>query len=140
MQLQSIMKKRILYLTIIAVTVVTGITVRAKKDWFPDIVNLYLGDILYAFMMYFIVCFISLKFNSRLKFIIALLICYLIEISQLYKSAWINSLRVTTLGKLVLGSGFLWSDLLAYALGVCVAFAIDKFWLSGEVNSRQISV
>ncbi len=134
------MKKRILYFAIIAVTVATGITVRAKKDWFPEIVNLYLGDILYAFMMYFIVCFISPKFKFRLKFITALLICYLIEISQLYQSDWINSLRVTTLGKLVLGSGFLWSDLLAYAIGVSGAFFIDKFWLAGGVKSSQVSV
>jgi hypothetical protein len=57
----------------------------------------------------------------------SLLFCYAIEVSQLYQAPWINAIRNTTLGALVLGSGFLWSDLLAYALGVGMAFLIEKF-------------
>ena len=34
-----------------------------------------------------------------------------VEESQLYHASWIDSIRGTTLGALVLGHGFLWSDL-----------------------------
>jgi uncharacterized protein YebE (UPF0316 family) len=54
--------------------------------------------------------------------------CYLIEISQLYHAFWIDSIRRTTLGGLVLGYGFLWSDLLAYAIGIGVGIIIDIAW------------
>lgn len=49
--------KRIVFLIASFLTIVTGLFVRLKKHWFPDIVNLYLGDILYAFMMFYIVSF-----------------------------------------------------------------------------------
>ena len=49
-----------------------------------------------------------------------LYLCFLLEFSQLYQVKWINNIRKTGPGKLVLGQGFLWSDLLAYSLGILV--------------------
>ena len=40
-----------------------------------------------------------------------------VELSQLYHAPWIDSIRQTTLGGLILGFGFLWSDLACYAVG-----------------------
>lgn len=54
-------------------------------------------------------------------FLISLLFCYFIEVSQLYQASWINNLRNTTIGGLILGHGFLWSDILAYTFGVTIA-------------------
>ena len=59
------------------------------------------------------------------KAVIALTVCYAIELSQLYKAVWIEAIRQTMPGRLVLGSGFLYSDLLAYAIGTAFAFFID---------------
>lgn len=49
-----------------------------------------------------------------------------IECSQLYRAPWIDAWRATTLGALVLGQGFLWSDLLCYAVGVALAAVVDR--------------
>ena len=124
------MQKRIVYSIIIVITIVTGLFVRLKKQWFPDIVNLYLGDVLYAFMMYYIVSFIAMYKTIKIKAIAALLICFAIELFQLYQAEWINVIRQTLPGRLILGSGFLWSDLLAYCIGVTTAFIFEKFMLS----------
>ena len=48
----------------------------------------------------------------------ALITCCLDECSQLYHAPWIDLIRSTTLGHLVLGSGFIWGDFVAYAIGV----------------------
>ena len=48
-----------------------------------------------------------------------------IEISQLYHAPWIDSIRRTTLGGLILGFGFLWSDLACYAVGVGLGVIIE---------------
>ena len=124
------MQKRIVYSIVIVITIATGLFVRLKKQWFPDIVNLYLGDILYAFMMYYIVSFIAMYKAIKIKAIAALLICFAIELFQLYQAEWINVIRQTLPGRLILGSGFLWSDLLAYCIGVTAAFIFEKFMLS----------
>ena len=50
---------------------------------------------------------------------------YLIEISQLYHAPWIDAIRATALGGLVLGFGFLWSDILCYTVGVLLGIIVD---------------
>ena len=119
-------KKRGIYLVVITVTIMLGLLVRLKKAWFPDVVNAYLGDVLYAFMMFYIVSFIAPDKKPEYKGGVALLVCYCIELGQLYRADWINAVRATLPGRLILGSGFLWSDLLAYFIGVCAAYAVHK--------------
>ena len=50
----------------------------------------------------------------------------LVEVSQLYKAPWIDSIRRTTLGGLVLGYDFVWSDLACYAVGVGLGVAVER--------------
>jgi hypothetical protein len=56
---------------------------------------------------------------------LALLASYAVELSQLYQAPWINAIRGTTLGHLVLGSTFAWQDLVAYTFGVAAGFLLD---------------
>jgi hypothetical protein len=51
---------------------------------------------------------------------VALAFSYAIEISQLYHQPWIDHIRQTTLGHLTLGTTFIWTDLVAYTVGVAV--------------------
>lgn len=72
--------------------------------------------------------FLFPKIETRKLAFISLIFCYGIEISQLYHETWIDSIRATTLGGLVLGYGFLWSDLVAYTIGVGVGM-LGEFML-----------
>ncbi len=76
------------------------------------------GDILYAVMMFLIIRFLLINSKLQQIAIISLSICYCIELAQLYQATWITQIRNTTPGALVLGRGFLWSDMLAYTIGV----------------------
>lgn len=77
-------------------------------------------------MIYFLVrIFFPLKNALAIAFL-SLLICYGIEFLQLYQGGWMVELRKTLLGRYVLGQGFLWSDILAYAFGISAAFVADK--------------
>ena len=55
----------------------------------------------------------------------ALAFSFAIEFSQLYQADWINALRRTTLGGLILGYGFLWSDLVCYTVGILIGAGIE---------------
>jgi hypothetical protein len=48
-----------------------------------------------------------------------------VEISQRYHVPWLDALRASRLGALVLGQGFLWSDIVCYAVGVTLAAVLD---------------
>ena len=54
---------------------------------------------------------------------ISLALAFLVEISQLYHAPWIDSIRQTTLGGLVLGFGFLWTDFVCYSVGIATGVA-----------------
>lgn len=88
-------------------------------------IPLFIGDIFYAVMLYFGSSMIFINSNKQIKILFPLLLCYLIELQQLYNAEWINAIRNTTLGHYILGQGFLWSDLVCYTFGVGVAFLID---------------
>jgi hypothetical protein len=117
------MKTRILYFFIICLVIILGLLSR-KLDFVP----LFVGDILYAMMIYFIVRFLLLKADLKIITFISILTCYGIEILQLYQANWIVEIRNTTLGHLVLGQGFLWSDLLAYTFGIILCYILDKIY------------
>jgi hypothetical protein len=59
----------------------------------------------------------------------------MVEISQLADWEWLNSIRDQRLGALLLGRGFLWSDLAAYAVGTITAMIIglrSRSWIEGH--------
>ena len=93
-----------------------------------------LGDALWAGMIYFGVRFLFTKMPKKTSAVVALSFCFLIELTQLYQADWINVLRHTTLGSLVLGSGFLWSDVVMYSVGVGFAWFFDDF--SGKTKAK----
>ena len=57
----------------------------------------------------------------------------LVEVSQLFHAPWIDSIRRTTLGGLVLGFDFVWSDLACYAVGVGLGLLIE--WIGSPDRS-----
>ena len=68
------------------------------------------------------------KTNTLTIGIYSLLFAFGIELSQLYQSPWIQDIRSNKWGGLILGHGFLWSDLLAYSMGIALlAFLDDRF-------------
>ncbi len=113
-------KQRYKYSIIILLIIIAGLLSRQTKA-----LPASTGDALYATMMYFIVRFFVLKWKIKKVAIVSLLICFLIECSQMYHATWIDNIRHTLPGRLILGQGFLWSDLLAYIVGVALACLLD---------------
>lgn len=120
------LRSKITYFVLIIITIIAGLLSRHFA-----IIPLFIGDILWALMVYFIIRFIFIRKPVKLLVSGSLLFCYAIEFSQLYKAPWINDLRQTLFGRLVLGAGFLWSDLLCYTVGVGIGI-----WIDMSLNKR----
>jgi hypothetical protein len=43
-----------------------------------------------------------------------------VDFSQLYNAPWLDAVRATIPGKLVLGNTFYWPGLVAYAVGIVI--------------------
>ncbi len=87
----------------------------------------YAPDALYALMVYWIFRWIFVKKGVQQAFLLALCFCVAIEILQFYHAPWIDAIRSYSLGGLILGYHFLWSDLFYYTAGVSLGLGLDLF-------------
>lgn len=104
-----------------------GLISRKYSYLFSQFLNTYLGDALWAVMIYLGMAIVFKSVSCYKIAIYGLLFCYGIEISQLYHDQYIDSVRSTLLGGLILGFGFLWTDIIAYTIGVFTALVIEIF-------------
>jgi len=122
-------KSRLNYIFLIIVTIICGLLSRHFKA-----IPLFIGDILWATMVYFIMRFLFISKPIKFAAVTGLIFSFAIEFSQLYKAPWINNLRHTLFGRLVLGEGFLWSDLVCYAIGIGIGVLFDIICLKPRLN------
>ncbi|EEK78763.1 DUF2809 domain-containing protein [Bacillus cereus] len=118
-------RNRLRYAMFTIIVIILGLSSRKFAFALPDLLNDYLGDALWALMIFIGFGFLFPKIETKELAVISLLFCYGIEMSQLYHAPWIDSIRATTLGGLVLGYGFLWSDLIAYTIGVGIGLFLE---------------
>ncbi|GKS88516.1 DUF2809 domain-containing protein [Acidovorax sp. SUPP2539] len=115
----------------------------ASRRWpgvlFPKALGKYPGDALWALMVMFgWACLWPRMALGRLA-LLALATSFAVEFSQRYQAPWINAIRSTTPGHLVLGSRFNAMDLAAYAVGVVVGLGLDglyRAWLRRRTGSQ----
>jgi hypothetical protein len=114
--------RKIIYLLLFVFCIWLAIATRTYPQWFTFLIAKYGGDTIWAGMFLF---FMRIFF-SRMKLWKLALICYALgvadELLQLYHAPWIESIRQTWLGGLILGFGFLWSDIICYAVGIVIVY------------------
>ncbi len=121
---------RIIYTVVALVTIPIGLATRKRPLFFHSFIAEYGGDTLWALLFFLTVRITWINKPLWVIAIITYAFCVLIEISQLYEAAWIQKWRETFLGQMILGRGFLWSDLICYAVGItfgmALAYIIEK--------------
>ena len=121
-------RRRPLYLLLASLVVVAGLSSRRYSVALPPFLADYAGDTLWAVMVFVMIGLLGPDWTSTRVAVAALLVSYGVEISQLYHAPWIDSVRDTRLGGLVLGYGFLWSDIACYTVGVVLAAVLEHVW------------
>ena len=117
-------KRRLLYFLLFILIIPIGLSTRKKPQWYFSLIADYGGDVFWATMFFFIFRFLWPE-NARWKIALyTFLFSLAIEISQLYHAVWIDKIRATFLGSMLLGNTFLWSDILCYFVGTIIGFLI----------------
>ncbi|HMS66246.1 MAG TPA: DUF2809 domain-containing protein [Ignavibacteria bacterium] len=122
-----IKRNRTVYFILIIITVILGLGTRKYSNNLNSFIAEYSGDTLWAMMLFFIFGFIFSKYSTLHIALLSLLFSWVIEFSQLYQANWINAIRSTKLGGLVLGYGFLFSDLVCYSAGIFIGVCLEKY-------------
>ena len=121
----GINRNRFVYAAAVLIVIAAGLASRKYPGLFPASFGKYPGDALWALMVLLILGWARPRWPSVAIAALALFISLCVEFSQLYQAPWINSIRQSTLGHLVLGSTFNWYDLIAYAVGVLVGYLAE---------------
>lgn len=112
-------RSRLLYGVLIVITIAAGLASRSSLAvHLPAFVATYAGDTLWALTLFLVLGFAFPRTWPGVIAVATLALAFAIEFSQLYQAGWINAVRDTRVGALVLGHGFLWSDLICYTVGV----------------------
>jgi hypothetical protein len=114
------------YFVLTVAAIVLGIASRRLPILVPGFLGKYPGDVLWTVMVLTFLGALFPRARSGILALSALITSFTVEFTQLYQAAWINEIRSTFVGHLILGSGFGWGDLLAYTVGASVALGIES--------------
>jgi hypothetical protein len=115
------LKARIVYFCLIVFTVFVGLLSRELKEYIP----LFIGDILWGLVVFMCMRFLFIKQSLKIAIIVSLVYSYATEFSQLYEAPWIDDLRHTFFGRVLLGKTFLLSDMLCYTIGIGLGILVE---------------
>jgi hypothetical protein len=119
-------RNRLIYFAGVWMVVALGVASRKYASSLPQFVGAYVGDALWALMVFLGMGFIFARRSTNWIAMVSLGFCWVIELSQLYHAPWIDDLRHTRIGGLILGFGFLWSDLVSYFVGISTGWLIEE--------------
>jgi len=128
-EIKTRIKSNIIYFWIFAIAGIVSIASRNFPDYIPDVISHYGGDILWAFAMFFLLSIFIPGTSALLRALITLGISWIVELSQFYHDPWIDYLRSTVIGGLILGFSFSLADILCYLVGIILAAAFETLIL-----------
>lgn len=105
-------------------TIALGLLSRAVT--LPGLLAEHTGDALYTVAVFWGLALLRPRTGAAILAATAWLLSAAVEFAQTLDWQWLTSLRATRLGALVLGQGFQWADLVAYAAGACCAWAAGR--------------
>jgi len=111
----------VLFLTVIA----TGLFSRSQFIDRSSFLGKYSGDTLWGLMVFLGFCILFSKVETPIVALVSVIFSFSIEFSQLVQVDWLNELRQIKPVGLVLGYGFMWSDLLCYSIGIAFGCFLD---------------
>jgi hypothetical protein len=122
----SLVNVRVAYVALACGTITLGLTLHLHGNFLGPTARDVLGDVIWAAMIAWWVGAIVPGSSLRARSVAAVAICFAVEVSQLYHTPALDTLRRTTVGQLTLGTGFDLRDLLAYIGGVLAAAFLER--------------
>ncbi len=129
--------RRLTYAIATLCVIVLGLSSRTYQEQLPGVFSAHFGDVLWALMVFLGLSAIAPGVQPQWRAAITMAVACVVEFSQLLHPPWLDAVRRTTIGRLALGVGFVWSDLLCYAAGIALGWTLEL--VLEALTSRQDS-
>ena len=122
---ESHRRHRGLFALLLVLVVALGLASRVYGSSLPALVSRYAGDTLWATAVFVGLALVRPAARTTALALGAALLSLAVELSQLAHPAWLETLRSWPGVALLIGYGFVWSDLACYAAGVALGVVLD---------------
>lgn len=118
------MKKiRILHYSLcMIILLLLGFYTKLYSGQFSSVVNNQLGGLFYVIFGVLLLSLIIPNLTKQSYAIIAFLLTTLLEVMQLWHPIFLETIRSTFIGKIILGNSFNWKDIPWYFLGAIIGY------------------
>jgi hypothetical protein len=127
-------RSRLIYGALVLLVIPIGLLSRRFPHWLPAALGQYPGDALWALMVFLGLGLLFPRATTVALATASLGFSFAVEFSQLYHVPWLDAVRATRIGRLALGHGFLWADLVAYTVGVLVGAMTERLLMRRRVK------
>lgn len=118
-------RSRLFYASAVILVMGSGLFTRSRRMPRPSLVAEFGGDTLWALLVFLLVGFLFPGLSTARAALVAGVIAAAVEFGQMVHAPWLEALRGTLCGRLVLGRGFLWSDLVCYGVGIAIGVVAE---------------
>jgi CubicO group peptidase (beta-lactamase class C family) len=125
---KTFQRKRSRYAVAAAVVIGVGLFWRSGFVSLSSFTAKYGGDALWALVVFLGFGFLFRCVSTLRIALVSVCFAWSLEFLQLYHAPWIDSLRASQLGHLILGSTFNGPDFLAYAFGIAIGAFAEKLF------------
>ena len=121
---------------LLVVVIAAGIASRRYAFVLPIPLRKRTGDALWASAAFLAVRGVRPAWTTARVTIVSVVVTFAIEFSQRSHAPWLESIRSYAVGRLLIGVGFYWLDLVAYAVGIAAVVPADVAWLAHPSRRR----
>lgn len=119
-------RARVCYAIAAIMVVGAGLVWRSALLPLSAFLRKYGGDALWALLIFLLIRFLQPRLKVTSSAVFAFAIAVTVEVGQLCHAPWIEAIRGTRLGALILGTTFNWPDIPAYAAGILAGALLDR--------------
>ncbi len=127
-----------MYAAAAALVVAAGLLWRSRLLPLSSFIAKYGGDALWALVVFLGFGLLLRRASTWRVALIAVCFAFSIEFLQLYHADWIDLIRSSRIGHLVLGSTFNGPDLIAYGVGIALGAWAERAWLRASRGAERI--
>ena len=128
--LQRHIRRSLICALLLVITIPIGLAVRLLPLGLPWFLYKYLGSLLWAVALYWLLAALFPRLRSRTVAALAILIATILEFSRLIPIAPIDAFRLTFAGKILLGRFFSLKNIAAYLLAILITATLDHSFIS----------